>query len=142
MILRFIKFGSAIASTVLFVMLSHIIDIENIFKYWKEALAVFLSVSVIRAVMMSKFALISNSLDSVVDINVRWWSVLTFAGVKGALSVLMVHMIPNTFEHKEMFEAIVAANIILTTFLYSVALIFIISKNKLAFEKECLLENH
>lgn len=142
MIIRIIKFGSAIASTVLFVMLSHIIDVENILKYWKEALAVFLSVTAIRAVMMSKFAIISNSLESVVDINIRWWSVLTFAGVKGALSVLMVHMIPNTFEHKEMFEAIVAANIILTTFLYSIALIVIISKNKLKFEKECSAEAH
>ena len=54
----------------------------------------------------------------------------------------MVHFIPKTFEHTEMFEAIVFGNIILSTFVYSLFLIVLIGRNKEKFNKECELEKH
>ncbi len=93
--------------------------------------------------MMFKFAFVSNSVKKMQSINVRWWSVLTFAGSKGAISILMVHMLPTSFEYKELFEYIIIGNILLSTFIYALILGVIFVKYKDKFDKECLEEeNH
>ncbi|MDX1796561.1 MAG: hypothetical protein R3219_07530, partial [Hydrogenovibrio sp.] len=69
-----------------------------------------------------RFMRTSNRIDWMESVSFDWWVVLTFAGVKGGLSILMVHMLPNDFAYKELFEAIIIGNIILTTFVYSLVL--------------------
>ena len=64
------------------------------------------------------------------DINFRWWGVLTFAGIKGGLSIVMLTMIPASFEYLEMFKAVVIGVIVLSTFTYSAALLAIIGMNR------------
>jgi CPA1 family monovalent cation:H+ antiporter len=71
-----------------------------------------------------------------VDINFRWWGVLTFAGIKGGLSIVMITMIPASFEYLEMFKAVVIGVIMLSTFIYSGVLIMIIGSNKDQFRAE------
>lgn len=139
---KFIDFLVAIAGVVLFVSMAEIINIPSMFTYWKEILAMFVATTLIRGFMMSKFAFISNKVKIMENISFHWWQVLTFAGVKGGLSILMVHFIPKDFEYTEMFEAIVFGNIILSTFVYSIFLIFLINLNKTKFNKECELEKH
>jgi len=51
-------------------------------------------------------------------------------------------MIPASFEHLEMFKAVVIGVILLSTFIYSVILIGIISKNQAMFSKEKEAEHH
>lgn len=70
------------------------------------------------------------------NVSFRWWGVLTFAGIKGGLSIVMLTMIPSTFEHLEMFKAVVIGVIMLSTFIYSGILLAIISVNKQIFIKE------
>ena len=96
----------------------------------------FLATTLIRAAMMAKFAFITNRTDKMTNVNFRWWGVLTFAGIKGGLSVVMLMMIPSTFEHLEMFKAIVIGVIMLSTFIYSFILIAIIGKNRAVFARE------
>lgn len=136
MISKFIMFAASIASIVLFVAMGEIMDISLMLKYWEEILAVFIATTLIRAVMMFKFALISNKTENMKNISLHWWKVLTFAGVKGGLSILMVHFLPSNFEFKDLFEAIVFGNIILSTFIYSGILSFIIWLHKNKFSKE------
>jgi len=45
-------------------------------------------------------------------------------------------MIPPSFEHLEMFKAVVIGVIMLSTFIYSGILIALIGKNQAAFNKE------
>lgn len=141
-ILKSIEFVSMLAATALFVSVAAIIDINKLFSYSYEIFAVFLASTVIRGLMMIKFAYVSNSVKKMQPINIRWWSVLTFAGSKGAISILMVHMLPNKFEYKELFEYIIIGNILLTTFLYSLILAIIMFKYKDKFDKECLEDIH
>lgn len=141
-ILKSIEFVSMLAATALFVSIAAIIDIDKLFSYSYEILAVFFASTLIRGLMMLKFAYVSNSVKKMQPINLRWWSVLTFAGSKGALSILMVHMLPNTFKYKELFEFIIIGNILLTTFLYSLILAIIMFKYKEKFDKECLEDIH
>ncbi|MDX8396479.1 MAG: sodium:proton antiporter, partial [Mariprofundaceae bacterium] len=77
-----------------------------------------------------------NQTDKMTNINFRWWGVLTFAGIKGGLSIVMLMMIPTSFEHLEMFKAVVIGVILLSTFIYSGILVALISKNQEAFSKE------
>jgi CPA1 family monovalent cation:H+ antiporter len=139
-ILKSVEFVSMFASAVLFVSIAAIANFEMIWSYKYEILAVFLASTVIRGLTMIKFALVSNNVDQMQSIKKHWLSVLTFAGSKGALSILMVHMLPNTFKYKHLFENIVIGNIILSTFVYAFALAVIFSFNKAKFEKECELE--
>lgn len=142
MVINFIRFLASLGVVYLFVSLAQIVNFESISKYSKEIIVLFLGMTAIRAVMMFKFGYISNLTDKMQDINLRWWGVLTFAGVKGGLSILMIHMIPETFAHKEMYESIILGNIILSTFIYPILLILIVSKNKNKFEEEMKLEKH
>ena len=125
-----------VANTMLFVAMAEVIDLQLLLKYSHEIIMMFLATTVIRALMMAKFAIITNQTDKMANVNFRWWGVLTFAGIKGGLSVVMLMMIPASFEHVEMFKAIVIGVILLSTFVYSAVLLAIIAKNKATFARE------
>ncbi len=131
-----IQLLAIVANTMLFVAMAEIINLDLLWRYKTEILTMFLATTVIRAAMMAKFAIITNQTDRMTNINFRWWGVLTFAGIKGGLSIVMLMMIPSTFEHLEMFKAIVVGVILLSTFVYSAILITLITKNSEVFEKE------
>ena len=119
-----------VANTILFVAMAEMIDIHLLWRYKVEILIMFLATTLIRGMMMALFALIANKTDKMVKINFRWWSVLTFAGIKGGLSIVMLTMIPASFEYLEMFKAVVIGVIMLSTFIYSGILLNIIGNNK------------
>ena len=125
-----------VANTMLFIAMAEMIDIDLLLKYKTEIVVMFLATTVIRAAMMAKFAFITNRTDKMTNVNFRWWGVLTFAGIKGGLSIVMLMMIPSTFAHMEMFTAIVIGVIMLSTFIYSFILLAIIGKNSAIFAKE------
>jgi len=125
-----------VANTMLFVAMAEIINLDLLWHYKTEILVMFLATTVIRAAMMAKFAILTNQTSKMTNVNFRWWGVLTFAGIKGGLSVVMLMMIPATFEHLEMFKAIVIGVIMLSTFIYSFILIALISANKEIFARE------
>jgi len=125
-----------VANTMLFVAMAELINMSLLWHYKTEILVMFLATTVIRAVMMAKFAIITNQTDKMTNINFRWWGVLTFAGIKGGLSIVMLMMIPPSFEHLEMFKAVVIGVVMLSTFIYSGILIALIAKNQAAFSRE------
>jgi CPA1 family monovalent cation:H+ antiporter len=131
-----------VANTVLFVAMAEMIDPALLWKYRSEILVMFLGTTLIRAVMMGLFAWITNTTHRMTDVGVRWWTVLTFAGIKGGLSIVMLTMIPASFEHLEMFKAVVIGVILLSTFIYSGLLLAIISMNRDAFRREKEAEAH
>ncbi len=140
-VIKNIDFISMFASAILFISIASVVDFNKMMHFKFEIMSVFIASTIIRAIMMLKFALVSNSIKSMQNIKLHWWSVLTFAGSKGALSILMVHMIPSSFEHKEMFEHIIIGNIILSIFVYAIFLIVIFRLNKEKFEEEVRLEH-
>lgn len=116
--------------------MAEMIDINLLWKYKVEILVMFAATTLIRGVMMALFAWISNKTSKMVDINIRWWGVLTFAGIKGGLSIVILTMIPTTFQYLEMFKAVVIGVIVLSTFIYSGVLLMIISSYKIQFLSE------
>jgi CPA1 family monovalent cation:H+ antiporter len=66
---------------------------------------------------------------------------LTLSGVKGALTLIMVYSLPYDFEHREMFEAIIVGNILLTTFIYTLFLIYFINFSKEKFKKDIFISD-
>jgi CPA1 family monovalent cation:H+ antiporter len=117
-------------STILFIAIGDLVNIDNLIKYWKEILSVFVASTIIRAVMMKKFRMISNSNSLMQNIDTDWWLILSAAGVKGGLSILMLHMASKHIQNIELFEAIVIGNILLTTFIYPFILIAVIKANR------------
>ena len=137
-----IAFFALFANALLFVTLAELIDIPKLLEYWKETLALFLVTTLIRAAMMFKFSLISRASDRIRDINYRWWAVLTLSGIKGGLSIIMVHQLPDSFVYKEMFTQVVMGVILLSIFVYALGLITVIGVYKKEFAKDVELEKH
>jgi len=136
-----IQLLSMVANTILFVAMAEMIDLHLLWQYRVEIVVMFLATTAIRGVMIALFALAKNKHHKSTRIGVRWWGVLTFAGIKGGLSIVMLTMIPASFEHLEMFKAVVIGVILLSTFTYSAALIVIIGLNKQRFIEEMHAEH-
>jgi CPA1 family monovalent cation:H+ antiporter len=131
-----------VANTILFVAMAEMIDLALLWKYQTEILVMFLGTTLIRALMIGLFAWITNKTDRMANVSLRWWGVLTFAGIKGGLSIVMLTMIPASFEHFEMFKAVVIGIIMLSTFIYSGILLTIIGMNRDVFRVEKEDEAH
>ncbi len=125
-----------VANTILFVAMAEMIDLKLLWKYHTEILVMFAGTTLIRALMMALFAWITNRTDKMVNVGIRWWGVLTFAGIKGGLSIVMLSMIPPSFEHLEMFKTVVIGIVMLSTFIYSGFLLAIIGLNRDVFRLE------
>ena len=136
-----IQFIAILAATVLFMSMANLINLALLGRYWLEILAVFLGSTAIRMVMMGLLSLLGRKVPGIPTISFHWWQVLTAAGVKGALSLVMLHMIPRDFQYRELFEAIVVGNVVLTTFLYPLALILILKVYREKFEEEYAAEH-
>ncbi|MDI1298707.1 MAG: hypothetical protein PSU78_05990, partial [Methylotenera sp.] len=96
----------------------------------------FSSFYTIKSVHFFQQGSVANRTKKMVNINFRWWGVLTFAGIKGGLSIVMLTMIPNSFEHLEMFKAVVIGVVMLSTFIYSAVLLVLIGYYKAHFLAE------
>lgn len=131
-----IQLLAMVANTILFIAMAEMIDLKLLWEYRIEIIVMFLATTVIRAAMMTIFAFITNKTHKMTNVNLRWGTVLTFAGIKGGLSIVMLTMIPTTFAHLEMFKAIVIGVIMLSTFVYGLLLILYINKHQDVFELE------
>lgn len=118
LMVQYIKYTAVLATTVLFLSMGELVKWSLLIEHWKTILTVFAATTLIRFVMMAKFAFVSNFVPYMHRVSIHWWSVLALAGVKGGLSLLMLHMIPKDFEHLELFEAIVVGHILLSTFIF------------------------
>ncbi len=125
-----------VANTILFIALAEIVDFALLQQYWKEIISMFIATTLIRALMMAKFAFLANKVDRMSNINFRWWGILTFSGIKGGLSIVMLMMIPADFEHISMFTAVVLGVVLLSTFVYSLILILIVTRYQALFLQE------
>jgi len=73
--------------------------------------------------VMANFSILSNTIRGMHNISFSWYKVMVFGGVKGCLSLIMLHLIPDTATYKTLFEAIVTGVILLTTFIYPLFLV-------------------
>jgi len=86
-------------------------------------LVMFGVTTLIRAMMMAKFAFLgAGGVKGFAPVGLEGWFILTFSGMKGALSIILVHMIPDSFAQKEMFEAVTIGVVVLSIFVYGTVL--------------------
>jgi CPA1 family monovalent cation:H+ antiporter len=111
-----------IAAVIIFFALAEMVDLHKLWEYKIEILIMFATTTLIRALMMAKFAFLGKSIDSIKPVGFRGWFILTFSGMKGALSIILVHMIPNDYPYKEMFESVTIGVVVLSIFVYGIIL--------------------
>ncbi len=140
--LQIISFFALFANAVLFFTLAEIIEFEKLLHYSKEIIILFVVTTLIRAAMMFNFSFISKKSRRIQNINYRWWSILTFAGIKGGLSMIMVHALPESFIYKEMFTQVVMGVILLSIVAYAFALLFIIKRYQNEFVEDMKAQQH
>ncbi len=111
-----------IAAVMIFFVLAEMVDFGKLWHYRNEILIMFGVTTLIRALSMAKFAFFGKTLNSLKPVGLEGWFILTFSGMKGALSIILVHMIPDSFAHKEMFEAVTIGVVVLSIFVYGTIL--------------------
>jgi len=113
-----------IAAVMIFFVLAEMVDFHLLWEYRVEILIMFVATTLIRAISMAKFAFFGSvkSLGAIKPVGIEGWFILTFSGMKGALSIILVHMIPDSFAHKEMFEAVTIGVVVLSIFVYGTTL--------------------
>ena len=113
-----------IAAVVIFFVLAEMVDFDLLWQYKAQILIMFIATTLIRAISMAKFAFFGSvkSLDSIKPVGKEGWFILTFSGMKGALSIILVHMIPDSYAHKELFEAVTIGVVVLSIFVYGTTL--------------------
>jgi len=142
-VLSFLTVLALFANAVLFASLAIIMDFGNMLIYWKEIIIMFLITSIIRMIMMGKFALFSSKVEKMQTLDLKSYFILVFAGIKGGLSIVMLNilnkMVPG-FEHFDMYVAIVSGVILLSLIINVLGLTITIKLNEKSFEKEYELE--
>jgi len=113
-----------LAAVMIFFVLAEMVDFHLLWEYKTEIVVMFVATTLIRALSMAKFAFYGTmkSLESIKPVGLEGWFILTFSGMKGALSIILVHMIPDSFAHKEMFEAVTIGVVVLSIFVYGTTL--------------------
>ena len=121
-IYEMVKEFGYIAAVMIFFVLAEMVNFDKLWEYKVEILIMFTVTTLIRAVSMAKFAFVGKSINSIKPVGFEGWFILTFSGMKGALSIILVHMIPATYEHKELFEVVTTGVVILSIFVYGTVL--------------------
>jgi CPA1 family monovalent cation:H+ antiporter len=121
------------ANAVLFILMAELINLDKLLHYWKEILIVFGLSTVLRYLLVSGLRFVSGY-------PFRWINAITFAGMKGGLTLIMIHSIPDEYPFKEMLVTIVLGVVMLSIFIYTFILLFYIAKNKKQFEFDMLKE--
>lgn len=117
------------ANAIVFVIIANMIKLSLLLDYAYEIVVIFAVTTVIRFLSVS-------SLITVIRVPFRWAKTLTLSGTKGALAIIMVHSIPQSFIYQEMFEALVVGNVLISTFLYTFLLMFHIKFNQKEYEQD------
>jgi CPA1 family monovalent cation:H+ antiporter len=113
-----------IAAVLIFFVLAEMVDFDMLWEYKSEILIMFVVTTLIRAISMAKFALFGSRIEAFRPVGAEGWFILTFSGMKGALSIILVHMIPDSFEYKVLFEAVTVGVVTLSIFVYGTVLWF------------------
>jgi len=111
-----------IAAAMIFFVLAEMVDFGILVEYWREILIMFGITTVIRALSMAKFAFLGAKSKHIEPVGAEGWFILTFSGMKGALSIILVHMLPHDLPYREMFEAITIGVVVLSIFVYGATL--------------------
>jgi len=121
-IYEMVKEFGYIAAVMIFFVLAEMVNFDKLWEYKVEILIMFTVTTLIRAVSMAKFAFFGKSINSIKPVGFEGWFILTFSGMKGALSIILVHMIPASYEYKELFEVVTTGVVILSIFVYGTVL--------------------
>ncbi len=125
-----------IAAVLIFFVLAEMVDVEKMWQYRHEILLMFAATTLIRALSMAKFAFFGKRFNLIKPVGFEGWFILTFSGMKGALSIILVHMIPSSFEYKELFEIVTTGVVMLSIFGYGTVLWLYFTIKRLREEKQ------
>jgi len=118
------------ANAVIFTAIATVVDLELLWVYKSEILFVFVLTTAIRYLVILGFTRYKEH-------PFRWTNILTMAGMKGGLAIIMVISLGDDFEYKEMFTTITLGVVILSIFFYTFLLMIYLhfEKNNLILDK-------
>lgn len=111
------------ANAVIFTSLATVIEIELLWRYAFEIAYVFILTTLIRALLLLLFSRLYKE-------PLRWANILTLAGIKGGLAIIMVISLGESFAFSEMFLSITLGVVILSIFVNTLLLSIYLKKER------------
>ena len=111
------------ANAVIFTSIATVIDVELLWRYKYEILFVFLLTTLLRYLLIVAFTRYEKHPP-------HWGNILTLAGMKGGLAIIMVISLQDSFAYKEMFMTITLGVVLLSVFVYTLALMLYLPQHK------------
>ncbi len=136
---------STYANAFLFIALGLIVDFDLVGQYFIQSIILFIAITAIRAISMSLYMKISTSTNKIKNVSsLRWLRVLSFGGMKGGISVLMVLGLSVIIDYQfsNLFQALTFNIVLLATFINTSILLIEFNKNGKLFEEEAEMEGH
>lgn len=118
------------ANAVIFISIANVINLDLLWKYKNEIFYVFILTTIIRYIVLYAFTKYKKH-------PIRWTNILTLAGMKGGLALIMIVSLHDDFIYKEMFLAITLGVVVLSIFVYTTILMTYLyfQKNNLIIDK-------
>jgi len=118
------------ANAVIFISIATVIEFEQFLKYKYEIIYVFVLTTFVRYIVLALFVGYKKH-------PIRWLNILTMAGMKGGLALIMIVSLSDEFAYREMFVTIVLGVVILSIFIYTFMLIIYLylQRNNLKIDK-------
>ncbi len=124
-----------LANAVIFISIATVIDLDILWKYKYDIAYVFTLTTIVRYVVLYFFTTYKKD-------PLRWLNILTLAGMKGGLALIMIVSLSDDFIYKEQFSAITLGVVILSIFIYTVALMLYLFLQKDALKIDMANEYH
>jgi len=105
------------ANAVIFISIANVIHIDLLFKYKWEIVYTFILTTLIRYFIVYLLVYYKK-------LSFTWHNILTLAGMKGGLALIMIVSLNDSFMHKEMFVSIILGVVILSIFVYTLGLMY------------------
>lgn len=117
------------ANSVVFVVIAYMVNLDTLLAYRYEIMSIFFLTTLIR------FGGIATLIVAM-RLPMYWATSLTLSGAKGALAIIMVNSLPQSFIYQELFSAIVIGNVLISTFVYTFILMWHIKRHNKEYESD------
>jgi len=116
----FWEYIAFVMNSMIFLLMGFAIDLEMLWKLWPFVLLAYLSVTVARAVVVAGTWAIFY--PTYFRFPAKWVAVLTWGGLRGALSMVLAMSLPDSFIYKPMIETLVFGVVLISIFVQGLSM--------------------
>ena len=126
----FWEYAAFALNSVVFLLIGFEVDVDMLLSAWQPIVAAYLAVTVARGLVVGAVSL--TLLRTRERIPASWTAVMTWGGLRGGLSMVLVLGLPDDFEHRSLLVTITFGVVLLSIMLQGLSMSWLLRKLGLA----------